>query len=208
MLVYTKGLLKDDLGLHVNGRLQHQGETSVGAGGFDRLTAYWHSLQAQADGGVPLRSQFNPSHIVQLLPFVFMMERERPDVIRVRLCGTALDEISGTSITGHNYLDVCPPEDRQLYQGMMHQVLAFPCAVRLSRDITFTNRRTYSLTSLSYPLCGKDGLPRFTIGIMLPSRVLQSSDLRNGPVLKSVLKKLDYIDIGFGVPAARSASTE
>ncbi len=208
MLWSLQGFRHISRGTVANRRPANQGGSLVNAEGFDRLTVYWRSLQERAGGAVPSRAHFNPADVVPILPFIYLLERKRPDYIEVRLCGTALDEISGVSITGHNYLDVCPPEDRDLYMTVTHQTLAVPCAVRLTRDVTFLNGRTYQLTSLGFPLADANGLPRYSVGIMLSSRILRREDMYNGTVLRSVLKNLEYLDIGYGTPADRPAAVE
>lgn len=176
------------------------GHSLVSTKDFDRFATYWRTLQKASWAAIPLRSQFDPAQIVQILPYVYMLERKSPKNILVRVCGTALDQISGTSITGRNYLDVCPKEDRQLYAELTHQVLAKPCAALLERDVTFLNNKTFSLTSQGFPLADADGIPRYTVGLMIPNRTMRTNDMQNGTVLSSRLKKLTYIDVGFGVP--------
>ena len=178
----------------------NRGRTVVGVEGFDQLTQYWHGLMAQADGQVPPRAMFNPADIVPLLPNIYLLERLSADHIDIRLCGTALDEITGVSITGMNYLAICPPEDRNVYREVMHNTLAVPCGAILEREVTFENGKVCHVRSQGFPLADEKGIPRFSIGLMLPLAVMRITDTENGPVLRSVLKRLDYIDLGFGVP--------
>lgn len=181
-------------------RLALKGTHVVGVEGFDQLTQYWHGLKARADGQVPERSLFNPADIVPLLPNIYLLERISADQVDVRLCGTALDEITGISITGMNYLAVCPPEDKPVYREVIHQTLAVPCGAVLEREVTFENGKIFLLRSQGFPLADAGGIPRYSIGMMLPLAVMRVMDMKNGPVLRSVLKRLDYIDLGFGVP--------
>lgn len=168
---------------------------------FDRLTSYWRGLQARAGGAMPTRVQFNPADVTRLLPFIFILERKGPGVINVRLCGTALDDLSGVAITGRNYLDVCPDEHRQIYETLTHLILAVPCGMKFDREVTYENSRILSLTSLVLPLADSNGLARYVIGMMKPARVLKITDLYNGKALKAELRNVTYIDIGFGLPA-------
>lgn len=182
--------------------LATKGIAVVGIAGFDQLTQYWHGLKAQADGQVPRRPLFNPADIVPLLPNIYLLERISADHVYIRLCGTALDEITGVSITGMNYLAVCPPEDKPVYREVIHQTLAQPCAAILEREVTFQNGKIFHVRSQGFPLADENGIPRYSIGLMIPLAVMRVSDMKNGPVLKSVLKRLDYVDLGFGVPDA------
>lgn len=167
---------------------------------FDLFTEYWKSLQAEADGPLPARSQFDPSKIAVLLPYVYLLEHKSREEMIVRLMGTALDEISAVPATGLNYFDICPPEDVALYIEINKHLHALPCASLVERDITFENGKTYALSSLGYPMTDDDGVLTYSIGLMLPSRQVQADDMDNGGVARSILRKLTFIDIGFGVP--------
>lgn len=172
----------------------------VSAANFDQFTAYWKTLQAEAEGPLPARSQFDPSQITTLLPHVYLLEHKSPEEMIVRLMGTALDEISGIPVTGLNYFDVCPPEDVSLYMEINERLHALPCASLVVRDITFENGKNYSLSSLGFPMANDEGKLAYSIGLMLPARQFKSDDMNNGGVAHSVLRDLTYIDIGFGVP--------
>ncbi len=175
---------------------------------FGRLASYWRDLQAASDAAIPLRRQFNPADIVRLLPHIYLLERKSADNIQVRISGTALDELSGFSVTGHNYLKVCPREDRQMYANLTHHVLSVPCGAILVRDVTFLNERTYGLTSHGYPLADDNGIPRYTVGLMLPNRIMSASEMNNGAVLSSRFRTLKFMDLGFGVPEGLSGKEQ
>lgn len=167
---------------------------------FEQFTKYWKSLQAEAGGALPFRSQFDPGQIPALLPYVYILEHRSPEDMHVRLVGTSLDEISGNAITGMNYLDVCPPQDAPIYQEITKNVFSVPCASIVVRDVLFESGKSYTLSSLGFPVDNQDGKPQNTIGLMLPSRQFGSDDSNNGGIASSVLRSLSYIDIGFGVP--------
>lgn len=175
---------------------------------FEEFTTYWKSLQAEADGPIPRRSQFNPVNIPTLLPYVYILEHRSPEEMLVRLIGTSLDEISGNSITGLNYLDVCPPQDAPIYAEITKNVFALPCASLVVRDVLFESGKSYTLSSLGFPVENTDGRPKITIGLMLPSRQFKSDDSNNGGVASSVLRSLSYIDIGYGVPEQQTSEHE
>lgn len=168
--------------------------------GFDQFTAYWRALQADAEGPLPARSQFEPGKIPTLLPYVYLLEHKSREEMIVRVMGTALDEISAAPITGLNYFDICPPEDVALYIEINDNLHALPCASLLVRDITFENGKCYALSSLGYPMTNEEGELTYSIGLMLPNRQFEFDEMDNGGVAHSVLRELTYIDIGFGLP--------
>lgn len=167
---------------------------------FDQFSAYWRLLQAEAEGPLPMRSQFDPSKILTLLPYVYLLEHKSREEMIVRLVGTALDEISAVSITGRNYFDVCPPEDIALYIEINDNLHALPCANLVVRDITYENGKSYRLSSMGFPMVNEEGMLTYTIGLMLPNRQFNSDEMDDGGVSYSVLHDLTYIDIGFGLP--------
>jgi len=179
----------------------------VSADSFDQFTVYWKTLQAAADGPLPVRSQFEPAKILALLPYVYLLEHKSPEEMMVRLMGTALDEISPVPITGRNYFDVCPPEDVTFYREINRYLRALPCASLVVRDITFDNGKTYTLSSLGYPMADEDGMLKYSIGLLLPCRQFKSDEKDNGGVARMVLRDLTYIDIGFGVPEQRAEAS-
>ncbi len=142
----------------------------VSAANFDQFTAYWKLLQADAEGPLPTRSQFNPGKIPTLLPYVYLLEHKSRGEMMVRVMGTALDEISAVPITGLNYFDICPPEDVSLYMEINDHLHALPCASLVVRDITFENGKNYTLSSLGFPMTNEEGVLTYSIGLMLPSR--------------------------------------
>lgn len=175
---------------------------------FEQFTKYWKSLQAAATGPIPLWSQFDPSKITPLLPYVYILEHRSETDMHVRLIGTSLDEVSGVAITGLNYLDVCPPQDAPIYTEVTKHVFDKPCASLLVRDVTFESGKSYTLSSLGFPMDNTDGRPPITLGLMLPSRQFKFDDSNNGGVASSLLRSLSYLDIGFGVPEGQTAAHE
>ena len=154
------------------------------AANFDQFTAYWKSLQADAEGPLPARSQFRPNEIASLLPYVYLLEHKSAEEMMVRLMGTALDEISAVPITGLNYFDVCPPQDVPLYIEINENLHALPCASMVVRDITFENGKNYTLSSLGFPMTDEAGVLTYSIGLMLPSRQFEFDETDNGGVAK------------------------
>lgn len=177
-----------------------RGKTLVGVEAFDQLTQYWRGLQARADGAVPTRASFNPAEIVPLLPHIFLLERKSDSHLEIRICGTALDELTGVPVSGLNYLDVCPPDQSRIFKRVMHQVLAVPCGARLEREVTFKSGRSFVFRSQGFPLADADGIPRYYAGLLKSLRPMTFEDMKNGPIIGSVFQKLDYIDLGFGIP--------
>ncbi len=167
---------------------------------FEQLDAYWRRLQNEAGGRVPLRSAFNPARISQALPFIFLFKKITPDNFEIRLCGTAIDELMGASLTGQNYFDVCPRSEQEFFKDMFHQALTRPCAMRLRQEAAYPDGKALVLYSRIFPLAEEDGTPEFLIGTTVAERKLTLDERNNGPISRYEAKGYEAVDIGFGAP--------
>ncbi|MDQ7010344.1 MAG: PAS domain-containing protein, partial [Mariprofundaceae bacterium] len=69
-----------------------------------KLYDYWCELKR--DRAMPARDEISPADFPGLLPYVLLVEvRPPPELIRVRLAGTALWDIHGGEITGRTLDD-------------------------------------------------------------------------------------------------------
>ena len=173
---------------------------------FKKFTDYWELLQAEAEGPIPAKSQLNPGQIASLLPYVYLLEHKSDDEMIMRLVGTSLDEIASHAYTGSNFFDFCPPEDVFLYKEVNKYRSLVPCGTNVVRDLTFESGKNYTLSSIGYPMADNEGALTYSIGVMILSRHFEADEMDNGGVTRSVLRSLDYIDIGFGVPETSEIS--
>src|SRR5579871_2890427 len=69
-----------------------------------RLFVYWHSLRPAPDV-LPGRQHFDPLAIVDIMPWVWMLDREEgpPERLRYRLLGTRMVEAMRRDLTGQRY---------------------------------------------------------------------------------------------------------
>ena len=78
-----------------------------------QLYDYW--IEKAAGRDMPDRADISPAHFRRLLPFISLIEVERPkERYRVRLAGTRLRDIHDCETTGH-YLDELDWGDRRDY---------------------------------------------------------------------------------------------
>lgn len=79
-----------------------------------QLAEYWWSL---GDGAAPERDRFDPGAIVELLPYVLLVQFEdQPFRVRYRLTGTKVDEMTGMNITGRCLDEFATGEFRTVVQ--------------------------------------------------------------------------------------------
>lgn len=168
-------------------------------GKFEAFRAYWTHLQEKA-GGVPPRSAFNPNAVRDLLPYISLMERRAEDDLHVRLAGTGIDNLSPTALTGQNYLEHCPPEDKALYQGAATAMVQVPCGFLLKRAVTFQDGHMHELSTLALPM--KDAADEVRYLLSITAVKLDAAETQ-APVGQYVSIRhiySEYIDLGYGLP--------
>ncbi len=168
-------------------------------GQFEAFRAYWMHLQREV-GGVPPRSAFDPNQIRDLLPFVSLIERRPPDELHVRLAGTAIDGFSPTPLTGRNFLDYCPPEDRQRYWDAATAIVQVPCGLSLKRDVTFRDGRTHKLSSCTLPMKDAVGEIQYLLTMTAMRRDGTGSLPPEGEYVAIRHYHAEFFDLGYGIP--------
>lgn len=84
-------------------------ESRAGRDG-DRLARYWLSLWR--GDRLPLRADFKPKEVADLLPFISIFD-VAPDVsVRCRLVGSLIVQGAGKDITGMDWIALTSPENR------------------------------------------------------------------------------------------------
>jgi hypothetical protein len=76
----------------------------------DRLARYWLSLWR--GGRLPMRSDFKPKSIAELLPAISIFDVVPNVSVHCRLAGSRIVEGAGQDITGKDWLALTPPENR------------------------------------------------------------------------------------------------
>ena len=87
------------------------------------LYDYWRGLLRP--GAVPDRAVFDPMAIPDVLPHLFILEREDDDVI-VRLAGTHLDERTVTPMTGRSVFTMYGPAGAAFHRRLFPLLFATP----------------------------------------------------------------------------------
>jgi len=162
---------------------------------FDDLLTYWHRLREEAGGVVPTRQQFNPMEVPKLLPFMFMVERQAPEKLMIRLVGTALDGLTATPATGAHVLDRYGEKERGAHLVMYDNIFGQPCGARQERLVKVGQDPCYDSKTIHLPFTDRNGEVRYIIGISRARR-------HYGEASDAELHALgaEYIDLGFGLP--------
>lgn len=162
---------------------------------------YWRSLQGERL--VPLKSQFRPEQIHQLLPDLFMLKLESRDLFRMTLVGTRHTRRGEEEMTGSNILDRIPNGRNGTLANAIWQAAHHPvCNHIIFEEMTASGRRTM-LEMVHLPLTEDGALPRYIAGI---APEMDNHDYNLAPVKShthmSQIIMQNYIDIGAGLPAS------
>lgn len=168
---------------------------------YDEFSAYWRNMPREGGHLLPSRKSIKPTEIKSILPHVFMSEIVGHMDVRVRLTGTFLDMISANSLTGMNYLDVCPESERPMYWQLTKMITGHPCAHWMIRDVTFVDGKGFRLTQLTYPLRNRRGESNVTFGIMGTSRNVEVDGRKEVGFIRSTIIESRFVDVGAGLPA-------
>lgn len=115
---------------------------------------YWLSIRAS--GHMPLKDDFDPVSIPDLLNCIWLLDYRGPDEILVRLCGTSIDRRFGIEITGRNLLSLIPGDLRSIYGAMFGDICRLPCGYLTSGDILLHGARR-TTEAIYLPLARTDG---------------------------------------------------
>ena len=149
---------------------------------------------------MPRRSDINPMKIPSLLPNIFIGEYISEKLLKIRLSGTALDEVAGFSMTGGNYFDICPSVERPFFTAICKAVVQQPCGMRMTRSITLKNGRVHQYRSVSLPLADSEGVPRYILGMANVALDITYRGYEKSQQMSSEIDDFSYLDIGAGTP--------
>ena len=180
-----------------------------GVKAFDAFHDYWNQLllarraavkPAADECPVPLRRDFNPMKVHRHLPHIYIVERKLPDLLELRLSGTAIEDVAGNPLKGSNYFDFSVPEERAFTAAIVDAVIDKPCGLKMSRNVKLIGGQAYQLRSLSFPLAEEDGTPRFLLGMTNVIRDIPQSSLLSSEAVRVTINDFSFIDIGAGTP--------
>jgi len=165
----------------------------------DKFFKYWKSLRKNEL--IPLRTNFNPEDIPELLPFITIYQLLSKDNIRVKLAGTAINDRDGYNRTGDNYLDVVPDERKAKASAAFWAARNKPCGMRVIITSKSQKGLVRSIEALGLPIKDKNESPPLLYYCSPAIEKTSLLDIIKGDSLEQVsIKQRDFIDIGAGVP--------
>jgi hypothetical protein len=162
---------------------------------FARLWLGWRGERL-----LPRRAEIELPAIRRLLPLVLMIEYRTPDEAIIRVAGSRLRDFVGYELTGANYIELAPPEDRHVRRYRCWTIATRPCGSRLIYDHRLESGRITHAEVVSLPLDpDQPGGARMTLANIVP--------LTHDPVIEGAAHPLldvattyTFLDIGNGVP--------
>jgi hypothetical protein len=155
----------------------------------------------RGDQLLPRRSNVKRKEISRILPRVMVLEVISPDEARFRLVGTSYLEIFGVELTGLNFVNLVPPEDREVRGGRLLAMVNTPCGSYMATPDPNTSSTGNVLHTLSLPVLPNiPDKPMQFFGITFGTKPMQSTSKYGADLLKNLADRFTYIDIGAGLP--------
>ena len=150
---------------------------------------------------LPARSAMRLPDIVSLLPHITIVEAQARDSFVLRLIGTAISDVLPANLTGTNFLDLCPPQLRELRAERLWRQVCQPCGALVHHTYETESGLAFQIESLSLPMRTSDDGPLQLITVASDAdKTFQPSAVRMDEI-GGLPDRFAYIDIGAGVPA-------
>ena len=162
------------------------------------LAAYWFSLPKLEL--IPHRSSFKPEDVPKLLPNLVIHEIISPDLIRLRLVGTAVERYYGQPVTGRNYLEFVEPDRRQSASRAIRLICEHPSGMLVHLRSATISGRVQTRESIAFPVRGRDNAANLVYFCSGNARERRTDGLPPDALKVMEVMRRFYIDIGAGIP--------
>ena len=130
------------------------------------LFGYW--MRIRADRAVPLRRDIDPGDIRRVLPHLFILERQDRWTYKFRLAGTALCELYGTELRGHNMLALWRADSHTTMARLLDDVIGNIAVGDVRFTVETDENRQLDLEMLLLPLAQDSGVINRVLGAAVP----------------------------------------
>lgn len=169
--------------------------------GTQKLIGYWSSL---TDGRAPARADFDVCEVGDLLPRLFVLERD--EALTFRLAGELLRDLHGRRIKGSAFPDLFSPPARPLARRSVLQAVREGSPVVLVGMGRTAHAREAALELTVAPLLSPAGVPDRLIGLLQPTSPL--APLLGDPVVEIALRMAVTADPAPDRPRLRLAAID
>ena len=168
-----------------------------------QLATAWAAWRG--DKIMPARADMQLEDIVEILPWITIVDVISETELTFRLAGTMIREVMGIELTGRNLLEITEPEYQAARGAGIVQIAHKPCGVVWIWNIAFQNQDYRPAEILSLPVrSNKAGQPVQLLSVM--GLLGRSEMLRAMDHLQQLAPSelASFIDIGAGIPPARN----
>jgi hypothetical protein len=137
----------------------------------ERLIDYWRAVRG--DNALPPRIAIDPGAFADLLPQVFMLEREGPGRYRFRLSGGFVADMHGRELKGEQALPLWSRRDRSRVQAAFELCRANADPIVVNAEVTAHGLEPFPMEVLLAPLAAPDGEADRFIGLYQPTALVQ-----------------------------------
>lgn len=165
------------------------------------FAAYWGSLPKTAL--IPHRDRFRPEAIPRLLPNMVIHELVSPEMLRLRLVGSAVIQDYGQEITGRNYLDFVDEPRRPKASRAIHVICEQPAGMLVQLRSVTRAGRIMTRESIAFPMRGDGDVANLVYFCSSPAREREIIGPEVDQLQVMNVMRRTYIDIGAGLPDFR-----
>ena len=162
-----------------------------------QLLAWW--MEARGDRVMPGPEDVSPKALVELLPYIRLLQWEGEEELIFRIYGSALVEATGFDLTGYNSIAGEEMPGRADDIARLKLLHSEPCGALFHREMTRADGSTYICEFMNLPIsAGPDGKTRI-IGSVIPREEISEASLKIELTVPLTLKRAAFIDIGQGL---------
>lgn len=137
----------------------------------ERLIDYWRN--ACGEQILPPRVAIDPGAFADLLPQVFMLEREGPGRYRFRLSGGFVADLHGRELKGEQALPLWARRDRPRVQAAFELCRANADPIVVNAEVNGAGMESFPMEVLVAPLARNDGEADRLLGLYQPTALIQ-----------------------------------
>lgn len=127
------------------------------------LRRYWEALRR--DDALPSRESVDPRGLIFTLSHVFLIERQAPGLVRFRLAGRALCDLTGQELRSGPVEMLFDPASRPQLAAQLELVFTGPCVLEaVVATVPAMHRDAQTARMIALPLTGLGGETSLALG--------------------------------------------